>query len=529
LRTPNLFDVKLRARRLDFPIPLAALPVSVLVTTTSFDRSDTIGDCRVSGRQNQKVSCRESGFVPVPTPTPVPTPLGERIFSLAHPRSALLTSVISGVDVTLDPWLSGPLRLIGGTPDANGVAPIALAEDVIFGGEVIDGSTLCIKLSAAGSSGSVDCDGGTAYDVRYELTPGLVITEGLGTDAGPGAAALNVRISPYQLGVGTTVADCQTFHYAGGFMTVLTTATTTGINHFPIQGGDPVSLSAQGENFECADWAQEDSAGMFVTSLNASNSLVGSVMNVVRMADAAAPGGNTPTPTTAPTATSTPLPSGTPLGVRVFSISSPASELQSTANGGADVSAGTWLSGPLLLEAGAPDDSGVAPLSLQADVIHGVELVAGGVICFQLQAQGSAGSIDCDGGTPHTILYSQDSNGAGAAAPPVLTTNVGLDSGTGAATLTVMQATAQLPAGSAPSDCSTASFGAPTLTAYTTGGANVTVAEPVQGGTVLQLGGGQPFSCSMWTQENSAGVLASPHTAVDGPGDDAAQLLVLFD
>jgi hypothetical protein len=57
----------------------------------------------------------------------------------------------------------------------------------------------------------------------------------------------------------------------------------------------------------------------------------------------------------------------------------------------------------------------------------------------------------------------------------------------------------------------------------------VTIAEPVQGGTVLHVGGGQAFSCATWTQENGSGALASPRTIVDGSGDDVAQVLILFD
>jgi cysteine-rich repeat protein len=529
LATPNLFDVKLRARALQVPVPLAESPILVLVSSASFDRSDTIGDCRVFGRQDHQVSCRESGFVPIPTSTPTPAPLGERVFSLARPGSALFTSVIPGVDVTVDPWLTGPLRLIGGIPDANGVAPLTLAEDVIIGGEILDGSTLCIKLFAANSSGAIDCNGGSAFDTLHEFNPGLVITDGLGGDAGPGAAALHVRMSPHQLGTATTIAECLTLNYAAGFLTTLTTATATGTNYFPTQGGDPVTLSGQGESFDCSTWATEDSAGKLVTPISATNGLVGSVITILALSDAVEGDVSTPTPTSGPSPTPTPIPAGTPLGVRVFSISSPGSELRSTASGGIDVSVDPWLSGPLLLEAGVPDALGVAPLDLQADVIYGFELVGGAVACFRLQALSSGGSIDCDGGTAHTNLYTQDSNGSGVADPPILTTQVGLDSGAGSATLTVMQAITELPVGSAPNDCLTAAFGPATQAAYSTGGATVTVAEPVQGGTVVQEGGGQPFSCASWTQENGPGALASPRTVVDGAGDDEAQVLILSD
>jgi hypothetical protein len=176
-----------------------------------------------------------------------------------------------------------------------------------------------------------------------------------------------------------------------------------------------------------------------------------------------------------------------------------------------------------------PDASGAAPLSLQSDVIYGFELVGGAVTCIRLHALGSGGSIDCDGGTAHSSLYTQDSNGAGSADAPILVTNLGPDSGPGAATLTVMQATVELPTGSAPNDCLTATFGAAIPIAYNTGGSTATVAEPVQGGTVVQVEVGQAFSCASWTQEDGPGALSAPRLVVDGAGDDEAQVLILSD
>ena len=79
-RVPNLFRANLSAKRLDFPPPLTAGSVAVVITTTTFERSDRIGGCKVS-RGGVKTTCRESGFVPTPTPTFTPTPIPTATFT----------------------------------------------------------------------------------------------------------------------------------------------------------------------------------------------------------------------------------------------------------------------------------------------------------------------------------------------------------------------------------------------------------------------------------------------------------------
>ena len=74
VRVPNLFRAHVTARGLDLSPPLAAEPVAVVLSTTSFERSDDIDGCRVRGG-GRVLSCKESGVVPTATPTPVvPTP-----------------------------------------------------------------------------------------------------------------------------------------------------------------------------------------------------------------------------------------------------------------------------------------------------------------------------------------------------------------------------------------------------------------------------------------------------------------------
>jgi hypothetical protein len=81
MRIPNLFRAKIKAKRLGFPPPLTAGSVAVVISTTTFERADTIVDCKVS-QNGRKSTCRESGFVPTPTPTFTATPTPTSTFTV---------------------------------------------------------------------------------------------------------------------------------------------------------------------------------------------------------------------------------------------------------------------------------------------------------------------------------------------------------------------------------------------------------------------------------------------------------------
>ncbi len=528
LRTPNLFKLRVQVRRAALPTPLLSSWVEVSLRTASFERRDSIGSCDSRGSANQRLTCRESGFVPSPTPTATPVKLGERVFSIARPGSTLLTSAIPGVDVTLDPWLPGPLRLVAGAPDANGIATLSIAEDVIYGTKIIDGSTFCVKIFANTSSGSIDCDGGTPYSALVEFINTFGPEErftGLGADSGPGAAAILLEHSPTLLPVGTTVADCASQPFTGRFDAVYTTDLITGTVLNPTPPGPPVSQSGTGSNFDCSNWTNENSSGAFATVFTSGFGGIGTVMNALIMTDA--PVAPTPTPSESPTPT--PTVSGSPLGVRAFSLARPGSQFLRAS--GPDSSQDPWLNGPLLLSAGAPDSNGVASLSLQSDAIFGFGVAGGSaasVICVKVEAAGSSGTIDCDGGSPFSSVLAQDSNGAGAAEPRSITLNIGPDSGPGAASIVVQQSVVGLPAGTV-ADCLTASYPTSEPALYTTAEATAIVSEPIQGGSVLRNATGTPFDCSTWTNENGAGRLIGPNIDLDTSAGDDAQLFVLDD
>ncbi|MBI4514540.1 MAG: hypothetical protein HY699_01830 [Deltaproteobacteria bacterium] len=222
------------------------------------------------------------------------------------------------------------------------------------------------------------------------------------------------------------------------------------------------------------------------------------------------------------------------LGIRAFSIKRPGSEFRSSALFGMDVSTNSpepWLTGPLKLVAGLPDSNGIAPLRLAEDVIIGFRVLNGESVCFKLLAAGSQGSLDCDGGSAHDVLVTIDSHGEEPADAPVIQTGLGSDGGPGAATLRVMQATAQQPRDKRLSDCPTADYGPPQPMAYTTRGATGTVINARQDPAPSLTTTGTNFTCDGWSRAGGNPVLVSPLVAEDAPQIlvDVVNLLVLME
>jgi hypothetical protein len=195
---------------------------------------------------------------------PAAQPLGTRTFTIAPVSASLRTGLFStallgnNVATTIT---DGPITIVGGAPDANGIAPLSLAEDATFNVRVLDGSGVCFKMLAAGSSGTIDCDGGTPADVSATADPGPeaspMLTTGQGADAGPGAATLLVTLQSVQLPVGTSIDTCATAEFSGGAVTAFTTATATAT-----KGATMISRS--GENFDCGTFTTSDGPGVLV-------------------------------------------------------------------------------------------------------------------------------------------------------------------------------------------------------------------------------------------------------------------------
>lgn len=337
--TPNLVAVRLKTRNLELVAPLTAEPVQVLLASSSFLRADDLGGCRIRGHATLKL-CHESGILPSPTvtatatatgtrtgtrtatvtptrtitktptatftrtssrtptmtftPTQIVVPtvaLGERVFTIepgtpfASPfatRTGLFNSLAGGVNVATS-FSSGPLTLVGGLPDASGVAPLSLKEDVTLLATLTDGSYACFKLFATGSTGSIDCNGGTAYDITASQPAGDVgflsdLQTHQGSPAGPGHADLVIMEQGQFLPAGP-VPDCSTITYENppqpfGY----TTATA-----IAVKGAQ--QLFDVGEPFSCAAFSTPRSGGMLATPVPLSFPGFGDMENVFRFAE----------------------------------------------------------------------------------------------------------------------------------------------------------------------------------------------------------------------------------------------------
>jgi hypothetical protein len=66
---PNVFKVKITARKLDLALPLTTDPITVILDTVDLDPEDTIGaggGCVVKGTQLHVVNCKEKGIITIP-------------------------------------------------------------------------------------------------------------------------------------------------------------------------------------------------------------------------------------------------------------------------------------------------------------------------------------------------------------------------------------------------------------------------------------------------------------------------------
>ena len=241
-----------------------------------------------------------------------------------------------------------------------------------------------------------------------------------------------------------------------------------------------------------------------------------------------------------PTFTPTTVPVG--LGDRVFTIREdsgapapdPRTGFFSSGLSGFSVSE-RFTAGPIVLTADAPNASGVAQLRLKQDAYFKVYIKLGGtILCVKWVAQGSRGSMDCNGGTPYGVTLTE---AAGQTPPGVPMTGVGSDSGSGAANLFVRQVISEIhnqcPAGGGTctvsgTPCTTNSECVPTsiddskacdaTTVFDNAGLDVvyTTANFLgTKGTRTFSKNGENFSCSAWTTTDGTGMLVTGLLAVD--------------
>jgi hypothetical protein len=190
-----------------------------------------------------------------------------------------------------------------------------------------------------------------------------------------------------------------------------------------------------------------------------------------------------------------------------------------------DVSLGPWTDGLIRICAGPDIGSGIHPLSLRADAFFGLDVVDGTPLCVKLIADGSEGSLDCNGGSPADVLVTQD-----LPDPPVVQSGLGLDAGTGAASLSVQVAIVALPAGSTAAECGTStSFGDAFRTTLTTAELSLVMTNTSQGPDASVAATGVNFDCESWTQTDGPGTLVFAYPQIGAIPGDIASAFVLED
>jgi len=202
-------------------------------------------------------------------------------------RSGFFSSALGGNSIAAN-MSAGPLILTAGVPAADGKAPLSLKQDAYFKIDVeIGGTVICTKLIAAGSSGFVDCDGGSALDVQLVEAPGPGATPGVplpgqGSDAGPGAAQLNLQQQIAEIADFELTCDASTPGFGDEITTIFTTAT------YSAEKGTVARLAKTGENFDCANWTMTDGPGMLAAGVVAYDPRIpagGNGAQVTRLAD----------------------------------------------------------------------------------------------------------------------------------------------------------------------------------------------------------------------------------------------------
>lgn len=224
----------------------------------SFAVGDTIVAARVRDVSGVLSATREIVVrVPPEQPFTCETGLGERDFTVRRASSSLLTSAIGPGDASTDPWAVATLRICAGGDIGDGLHPLTIREDAVLGLALADGGVLCAKISARGSNGSLDCDGGTPAGVLATQDPAglrrVTVDTGLGLDAGTGAATIFAPIAVLQLPAGSTPDACQTADYPSGFSGALTTAAGTA-QVIELDGTVVAEASGTGASFDCSNW-----------------------------------------------------------------------------------------------------------------------------------------------------------------------------------------------------------------------------------------------------------------------------------
>ncbi len=228
------------------------------------------------------------------TPTVVPSSMkrvywvapGELLGTAEETGTGMFTSGLTGTNAA-NSFSPGPINLRLGMPDESGIASLTLSSDAYIEISIVDGSRLCFAMKTEGSEGSIDCDGGTAYDT-VSFQPGgdvgfpFSVTTGLGQPAGPGNGELLVQVD-YQLVAAGDTAPCTEIIYTNPRQ--IFPFTTTNATSQKGEGGSKLMLTVSGEPFDCANFATPGTGGRLAAGHSTGRPPAGDVSNVFRFAE----------------------------------------------------------------------------------------------------------------------------------------------------------------------------------------------------------------------------------------------------
>jgi hypothetical protein len=206
------------------------------------------------------------------------------------PTNGLIGAVCNG---TRGNFSAGPVVLVGGSPDANGVASLSISTPVVIGAQdpsALDDNFNCWRIESNGT-GFVDCDGGSNVDgavtVNSNTTAAppppdwddawLTAPSGV-TNSGAGAALIPITIKT-QNAVACPAPDDASWAAITPHHTVAVTgtATTTITNARKCPGGSglvgncpnpPYVVSLAGANFNCSNWTTNSGAKIVIPNLD---------------------------------------------------------------------------------------------------------------------------------------------------------------------------------------------------------------------------------------------------------------------
>jgi hypothetical protein len=275
-------------------IALGNLPLSMCEAFDCEGNNMVPINCLIQGVNNALNGCN---------PSPTPTPTGTELVYTIDPGvpgmgpdasgTGIFVGIIGNTNAAVA-FSPGPLTLVMGTPDSNGIASLTLKDDVTISVDIIDGSCLCLKLEAANEfGGSINCstNAGPMYDTmatRAADAPDLrwTVTTGLGSPSGQGDANLLLTGLFDHVSSSCAAADCPTHTYVNPPNEfALTTTMATAVQE--VASGPAITLTDPGSPFNCANFGMAGSGGKLAAPVPTVMDPVGPVAAVIRLAEMA--------------------------------------------------------------------------------------------------------------------------------------------------------------------------------------------------------------------------------------------------